>query len=482
MAKEELLKRDGDCLVNITSRADSPNFQFEIFVQGRRVRRGSTGTSDREQARKIAREKFDDLMSDLRRGKPLNEPRIGELVRRHLDSRREDAEQKAVTQKTVEQAEIVLTNYFTVWCDRTGIGRLSDIGDVHIRRYVQWRRKFRHEGEHITYMRNGRQVRARRPASHFRALSNTSLNKQLDPLRRLFRWAVEEGILENRHLPKIPNFERSKSLDPDDPGSLSNPGKWFRPEEWVKLVQTALDNSVNALHRHNHAYNAYGPGYQARLNPSIERYSVSKKAFDAQLLFAWVLLLSKAGLRPSEADRLRWKHIAKHEFKPTGIIGLTLQVYGKGRWREVVVQEQLRNLIYGLADLQSLSLIEAGEVQNSGGKDRQERVFDQVISSKIAKESKIFPYKSFRRSFSKLVKDADIGRDGFTPYSLRHTYINMELLKGRPVNDVALLAGNSVQVIDRFYNALKPLMIAERDIIQRAAEADEKIEELDPWR
>ena len=61
----------------------------------------------------------------------------------------------------------------------------------------------------------------------------------------------------------------------------------------------------------------------------------------------------------------------------------------------------------------------------------------------------------------KLLKDPH--GDNRTLYSLRHMYATMRLVEdGIPVHQLAKQMGTSIQMIDKYYSHLQPMMIAEK--------------------
>jgi integrase len=56
------------------------------------------------------------------------------------------------------------------------------------------------------------------------------------------------------------------------------------------------------------------------------------------------------------------------------------------------------------------------------------------------------------------------------PHRFRHTFIRMQLQKGIPVEDVARLAGDSVEVIEKYYSKWMPELQERLRNIQKNAE------------
>lgn len=469
-----LIRDDGPNRVRLYRRPDTPKFYFEVFVERKRVKRGSTGSDHLETARQFALDAFETILSKHRRGLPLRTTALKTLVARHLADRDLEVERGEITAATVDQARIVLTNYFLPWCEEAGIKNLSDISDQRIREYVEWRRSYRPEGTTITYMREGKVVTAKRPRNHLRGLTGVSLVKQLDPIRRFFRWSVDLGHIEDRDQPRMPRI-RTGSRRRNSPLGGDAPGRWFSPEQAIALIKTAAADAREAHRKAVHALQAYGPQYRERFASSDGGRRNSQRAMQAEYFFYWLVLMLVAGTRPIELRNLSWNQLGIHRYA-TGYVGVTFDVTSKKRTRRLLLDRDFLEIFYRMAGLANSKPLK--DISRAGFPEDPRLTSDpQMISEALLfhdlttqsreRDTPVFPVRSFKTRFHGLLKRSGVSSEGHSPYSLRHTHINFRLLQGDNMHDVSIKVGNSVKMIEQYYNALTPVIYGEREHGQR---------------
>lgn len=477
-----LIREDGPNRVRLYRRPDTPNFYFEVFIERKRVKRGSTGSDHAQSARRIALDEYETLLSKHRRGVPLRSSSLKVLITEHLAERDLEVERGEISAATVDQARIVLMQYFLPWCENAGIDNLMDMSDQRMREYVGWRRSYRPDEDTITYMRNGKRVTAKRPANHLRGLSGVSLVKQLDPIRRFFQWSVDLGHIEDRSRPRMPRIRTKEGRRPSPSGD-DVPGRWFFPEQAVALIQTAVAEARLAHGRAIHALKAYGPKYRERFVDEYGHFQVSRKAADAELFFYWIILMLVGGTRPIELKNLRWKHLGYYRYS-TGRLGVTLTVTGKKKRRQILLDRDFLEVFYRIAGLISNEIPQEIDLCDDLPEDPQLLPYGRLqtpaiqfhgrINDSLQREQFVFPVRDFSSRFYGLMKRAGVYAPGHSPYSLRHTHINFRLLQGDLPQQISIRVGNSVKMIEQYYNALTPILFGEREHNARFGETLQK--------
>jgi integrase len=469
-----LIREDGSNRVRLYRRPDTPNFYFDIFVERKRVQRGSTGTDDIDTARRNAIDAYEDVLSKHRRGVPYRSAALKALINLHLADRDQEVAQGEVSAATVEQARVVLTQYFLPWCETAGIDTLLDVSDQRLREYVAWRRSYRPDGDTITYVRNGKRVTAKRPANHLRGLTAKSLIKQLDPIRRFFRWSSDYGHLGDRAQPRLPSI-RTRSNRRPSPSGDDVPGRWFLPEQAVDLIKTAASEARVAQEKYLTAWQTYGTGYRERFQLPDGSRRISTRAIHAELFFYWLVLMLAAGTRPIELRNLCWKDVRPYRFA-TGMLGVAFNVIGKNRRREIVLDRDFLEIFYRIAGLindKPSTFISPDDLPEDPQLSSDEHMIAEAImfydiTKNIKKKRQaVFPIDNFRNRFYSLMKRANVYEKGHSPYSLRHTHINFRILQGDLPYEVSVRVGNSVKMIEQHYNALTPLLFGEREHSER---------------
>jgi integrase len=253
--------------------------------------------------------------------------------------------------------------------------------------------------------------------------------------------------MEGFVIPELPSLSlkplnRSKDAPIEE---ADVPGKWLKLEEYQRLRRAAVKRWKEADRSMLRAFRVYGQKYRAGKSAVLDQYGKTKSVYNKQLLLYYVVIMVHTGMRPIEARELTWKNVKRYHFQD-GSEGLEIWVFGKRKWRPIVVRPNVANWITRLAYMTT------------------RKTFDEVRSDPALLQRPIFGgVKSFKKGLAALFKAAGLDA-GLSAYSFRHTFINYQILyRAKRLDEVAVLSGNSVKVIEEYYYALTPFIHAERE-------------------
>lgn len=422
--------KDGE--LAIYGRERSRKVYYDITINGHPRIRKSTGVEEKAEAKQIALDAYADAQSDIRRNIPIREPSPDKLLDQYLKELGRKYEKRELTKDTYSQYVSAIENYFLPWMKLKKL-KASDLTEDYLNEYIEWRKKRTKSGAY-SYERAGKIIEVEnRPASHGRKPKAGTINKQNNSIRGFLKFAESKLKVKLGPMPRAADKERP---GPDDvPVDNDKMGRWFTLDEYKLIRKTANRFWQEALATQSKAINKY-KDYE-------ERYAgASRIVRSRQLLFYWIVIMINTGMRPIEARRLRWKHVKSYRFKDGGE-GIELWVYGKNRWRSIVLDKPVAVWFKRVAHCTT------------------RKTYDEVIANADLLEQQVFSQKSFASGFRKILKRAGVQGE---VYSLRHSYINYQLLyRNKHLDEVAILSGNSVKVIEDYYYALRSREHAERD-------------------
>ncbi|MAW97249.1 MAG: hypothetical protein CL571_00145 [Alphaproteobacteria bacterium] len=256
-------------------------------------------------------------------------------------------------------------------------------------------------------------------------LANNTARHYLLGLRWVFKQALKEKKISN--LPDFPSLRKYQKPFKARPS--------FSEEEWKKFNAVLYD---------------FDKDLEKKSATSLKQQMYYRRA-----LRDWCQLISYSGLRTGEASLLKWKDwkIVNEGQKNEHCI---LDVRGEEKKASKTGARQ----VIGLKFVNTcLTRRKADTTLNKP---------DDYIFSHIARhEGK--PIMSFRNSFFKALKKANIGFDsegnklpGYTPYILRGTYATLRLtLENVDIYHLAQNLGNQVEITEKYYSKAKPKDFAE---------------------
>ena len=280
--------------------------------------------------------------------------------------------------------------------------------------YLDWRRTYWTEGpglnkDWIETKRGNRTFKRKAPKGE---ASASTLKRESNIIRGVFKQAVREGVLKPSDIPKI-EVGRVKVKK--------------RPAFTKKQYRHLLTVSAQR----------------------IGEVSNKKQRFERFMLHCFIIVAAETGMRTMELFNLNWRHIeglADNRHAKLEERDVTIYAQGKGRLPQSFVAR--REAVSGFEDIQMAFQRTFGREPND-----DEPVFVNYKGERI---------KNFTGSLKSLLIAANLQADAsgnpFTAYSFRHSYATWAL-QGDPPVDVYWLATNmrtSVEMIERWYSHVIP--------------------------
>ncbi|MBT4017916.1 MAG: site-specific integrase [Alphaproteobacteria bacterium] len=466
----ETHSRDGN--VYIYARSNGPNYYCQLKKPdtNRWVQR-STGKRNKAEALRAAERLYDEMAFLHSRGystTPTDFSKVCDLYLRELEQERVDHEKSdgkagrnPIDLKTYAMTvERYIKPYFLN-------KPIDNISAPDIQQYVDWRRCYWLDGpgkdvEFQEYMRAGKVVK--KPINHVPA-KDGALSTSVLVLRDIFKCAVRHKFLDESRAPKI-EFVKAKPAN----GNLQ-----AKPAFTTAKFQELLE---------------YLPGWclQSSRDPHLRNFTDRRL-----LLWDMIELIANTGMRPgTETDYLQWKHIEFYKDKrgmgqevqddPYQIgnprVSISLPK-GKNGARpttgNIDAASALLRIQRRYSDYQNGLTVKPSYYEHMlGGKTEWLRTgwikpvamnADMPVSA--LPNGQFVSEDSLRQTFERLMRDFgtthdDAGRH-FTPYVLRHSYITWQLQAGSmTIHDIAKQVGNSVAVIEKFYDKVNVVNVAHR--------------------
>ena len=231
-------------------------------------------------------------------------------------------------------------------------------------------------------------------------VKNTSLRLEINELRNVMNFALENELCSKNDIPTYPTFKKEE-----------NSRTFFRPEEYKKLLRVSRSRSEARRDK--------------RLAINVREVDVDKRF----QLHQWIIFMTGSGLRVDECKGLKFGDIRIQEGKDK----LELVVNGKTGSRKVVTESSSYHALTKL----------------------KEHYLKNGIS--FQKNDDVFTIKNFSYLFNELLEACDLKFDKVTgkkrdTKSLRQTYISWEVVKGeKNLLWIAKNCGNSIGVIHSNY-------------------------------
>lgn len=173
--------------------------------------------------------------------------------------------------------------------------------------------------------------------------------------------------------------------------------------------------------------------------------------YERLVLFCYIGVAAYSGLRPVELHNLNWQHVGGYadEVQKPGQEGdVTIRAFGKTEPRNVVPLPDALSFFWQLR--------EAFKTLHQRYPEPTDPVFCNYKGGRL---------RSVKRSLNALLDAAGLKTHEFggarVAYSFRHFYISQQLLSGIGVYKVAINAGTSVEMIQKFYARLGPEVFRE---------------------
>ena len=241
-------------------------------------------------------------------------------------------------------------------------------------------------------------------------ISASTLTKDITAIKRVFEYAVSQGIINQMPLfPTVSNREAFK------------PRPALTEDEWKTLNKTLREYSKL---------------------PNLDEHTV----YYREACRDWCQVISYSGLRTGEASRLKWKDWEKKFVDGTEYGLLTIRADEKGARktgpRKVVVIKYINTTL-------------ERRYEKTKFKDQEDYIFAHPDTGE--------PIQKFRGSWDAALKMSGIGikhgerMEGYTPYILRHTMATFALaIRNVDIYALALNLGNQMTTTEKFYSKAKP--------------------------
>lgn len=458
MAEQRILvAEDGDGRVSIYKRRQV--FHYDLRLRGYDKDRGSTGCADETDAHTFALKQYEAAKRQARSGLSPTKGKLSprQIVERFLEYRL--ASEKSHSEDTKAAAIMPL---FADWMESGGYKTLAAIPSSAFendddadpaRDFVLWRRRRNADlPDTYTYVRDGKTIEAPRPARHRKEPSAASLNRELVPVRAFLKWAGKHGFLTtNLSVPRlekttrIQTCERTRGEAPDLSwlDDAAGADDWLTVDEYVDVLEATQAICLEAVTAQVANRSKYKSQYRNRPQPIYGRPVKTWWTF-----YSWLMIAVNSGMRPVEWRNLVWRQIRDHRMTG-GAAALRIQVLGKGKSRRVVVREGVRTAFDHIARV------------------TLDRPLEDVLADDGLAGKYVFPQQEYTNALKEAVERAGIDKS-VTQYTLRHTFINWQLLyTDLKPSDICLIAGNSEAVLKRHYEHISAYELAEGADIER---------------
>jgi integrase len=319
-------------------------------------------------------------------------------TRHHLGFKRAAEEWLATQTKDHDyKADVIRKFLVPFFHEERGITDMAAVDDALIADYKVWRLNFwqRQTGDDppVTVKTKAKQ------STHYGTPSPNTLNRENPTLRQILGYAAKKGCFSGRAVPTVPT-EAAKP----------NPRPAFLGGDFDKLATEANR-------------------WVAEANNDTLRQR-------RQLLSDWIWIGRYTGIRlPHEAEKLTWGDV-RLDMRLLHIADDT-----KTGRRDVPLNEKAGSR---LKQMQQRRLAYARKAQQTFSDG--ERVFVQEDGTTFGDLGGLFNELIERCGFP-----ARTGRNGYSPYSLRHTFATFALAEGKTGDHVAEMMGTSVKMLNSHY-------------------------------
>jgi integrase len=408
MAKRGRKRKDGYTLYR---RSDNGSFAMRFSLPGHPQFRFGLGTFDEAEAKALADEKYLETKILAKNELLPGVASFDVLAYGFLQVMESKAENDPSRLKGYRYSKGVVERYLI---PKFGSMPITAIQHKQLMEYLDWRRTYWTEGpgvgeKWIYYQRAGKRLRRKAPKGE---ASASTLKRESNIIRGVFKQAVREGVLKPSDIPKI-EVGRVK---------VKKRPAFTKKQYWHLLAVSAQ---------------------------RMGEVSNKKQRFERFMLHCFIIIAAETGMRTMELFNLNWRHIeGLAEAKNTRLDerSVTIFAQGKGRLPQRFVPR--REAISGFEDIHMA-------FQRTFGRepDEDDPVFVNYRGERI---------KNFTGSLKSLLIAANLQADAsgnpFTAYSFRHSYATWAL-QGDPPVDIYWLATNmrtSVEMIERWYSHVVP--------------------------
>ena len=250
--------------------------------------------------------------------------------------------------------------------------------------------------------------------------TKSTVRNQNSAMNIVFRYSLDRGWINEWQIPKLPNTGRKGKKRP-----------YFSDDD-LRVMKHKLNDFIDAPGHYN------GHCKESRI-----------------LMREMFYVILSTGMRPgpdSEVSRLKWYNIGEFQNRK-GQLFLEFNVNGKTGEREISAPYSLKGHLENIKDLDP-------EMRNMPFEEacRQDKWLWRNSSGKRVTH--------LHQNFADFLKWAGMERnkkgERFSLYSLRHSYITRQLLRGIPISVISKQCGNSARMIESHYDHIVAKLAAEQ--------------------
>jgi integrase len=371
-------KDHGEIVLYKRSDHKTPKWQVRIKIDGDKAyTRKSTKTTDIDKAKGFAKELYESLANKFQLTGSTKTKAFKNVVDEWLDLQHQQHKNPA----TIQEFKDRLYNYpVRLWGNQS----IDTLQQADLSHFIDWRKT------------QGRTKKA--PA-------NTTIKKDLVPLRQVFEYAYGKKYINQRlkfPIIKIKHNRRSA----------------FTDTEWMRIIKK-LPEWVDKSAGHRRHYR------------------------DRFYLKQYFLIMGYSGIRPgSESRSLKWSSLAKEHLYPHKDKKVTIQVRkGKRGPRKLTPDVKVEGYLLELKVFRTAELALKKMILSE-----DEPIFCHENGRAI---------RSFKKGFTAFLEHYSLLKDYDgsvrSPYSLRHTYATRMISQGVNHWDLAKNMGTSVDQLEKYY-------------------------------
>jgi len=251
----------------------------------------------------------------------------------------------------------------------------------------------------------------------------STLNYEHAAFIQIFRWAKQHGYIKD--LPPFRAYKHRKGIKKTRGGGIE-------PNEWAKLVAELYTRAFNPTDE---------DGRELDLSKS--------HTHERQVLYFLVVFMGGTMVRPSEAYRLKWRHLRfKQSTLKYGNEDLVIRIPAE------VAKTKEERIAVG-TNRAAEYMRRWASITPHG--DPTDYVFPRYNGERLKDAN-----QSFKKVLAKVNLTHDFDGVKITLYSCRHYSITAALHRKRPILEVSLFAGTSVGHIEKRYYKV--------DLVKKASE------------
>lgn len=405
MINQFKLDAGDDATVTVYQRGDSKseNWHTTIKIRKQKPIRQSLYTSNREKAKIAALKLAFSTIEKAEKGFSIHAVKFCDVADDLVEATKKESEflvkpdEKRKRARKASDYAGTLNRWHKPFFKDKPIG---DISRIDITKYKKWRKEY--------WLTTEGQARTDIPESKKKPPSPATLRREDSVLQAVFKFAVEQGYIEEEQIPHIKK-EKGKT----------NRRPAFSLQEQNRLINEVIPDWINTTEH---------------LKIRRQRYMMGK----------FVILMLHSGLRPGEGYGIQRKHLDTNTDAKGNNAYTILVSEGKTGERTVTAQPEVMYVIDNI-------FTSLAEWREEHGLTPFLTPDDYLFSNEYGQHIQDFS-KGFSTMLSKynLLNNPKTGEKR-TIYSLRHTYASVRLLNGVDIYIIAKNMGTSVKMIEEHY-------------------------------